>query len=292
LNVAQRGVSFVSVIGEGSSLTTAQLAQRTGVPAGTLRMWEARYGFPVPERRPGGHHRYSDQDAEAVLEVLRLRELGLSVSAAIERVRSRMRAQPASIFAGLRSQRPDIPPVLVRKRALLEITRAIEDEYCARAGAGVLIASFQRERYYRQSERRWRELSRTAELAIVLADFPALRVPTQGPIEIPIRRDQALSREWTLIVDAPQAHACLAAWEHAGVASEPDGDRRFELLWSFEPVAVHAAAQVACGLIENLAPDVSDSLQATNRLPPPPSAPELRSAAGLAQRIVGYLVRG
>lgn len=279
------------MIGESASLTTAQLAQRTGVPAGTLRMWEARYGFPVPQRRPGGHHRYREEDAEAVLQVLALREQGLSVSAAIERVRSSPRARPASIFAGLRNQRPDIPPVLVRKRALLEITRAIEDEYCARAGAGVLIASFQRERYYRQSERRWRELSRTAELAVVLADFPALRIPPDGPVEIPIRRDDALAREWTLVVDAPQAHACLAAWEHPPTGDGGEDSRRFELLWSFEPVAVHAAAQLACALIEDLAPDVGGDLRASGSLPPAPSTPELRSAAGLAQRIVGYLAR-
>lgn len=280
------------VNGEGASLTTAQLAQLTGVPAGTLRMWEARYGFPVPERGAGGRHRYRREDVEAVFEVLRLRALGLSVSSAIERVRASLGAQPASIFAGLRRQRPDIMPVVVRKRALLEITRAIEDEYCARAGAGVLIASFQRERYYRQSERRWRELARTAELAVVLADFPTLRVPAQGPIEIPIRRDHALCREWTLIVDAPQAHACLAAWEHAQAARSADPERRFELLWSFEPEAVHAAALLACTLIESLAPEVGAQLPARARLPPPASAPELRFAGGLAQRIVGYLARG
>jgi methanogenic corrinoid protein MtbC1 len=34
------------------------LARSTGIPVETLRTWEARYGFPVPERRPSGHRVY------------------------------------------------------------------------------------------------------------------------------------------------------------------------------------------------------------------------------------------
>ncbi|MGZ4193006.1 MAG: MerR family DNA-binding transcriptional regulator, partial [Solirubrobacteraceae bacterium] len=50
-------------------LTTAQLAQRTGLSAGTLRMWETRHGFPDPFRLPGGHRRYAAGDVEQVREV-------------------------------------------------------------------------------------------------------------------------------------------------------------------------------------------------------------------------------
>ena len=57
--------------------------------------------------------------------------------------------------------------------------------WCARASAGVLIGSFQTERFYRQSERRWRELARTASIAVALADFsraaPATRATRGGP---------------------------------------------------------------------------------------------------------------
>lgn len=270
------------------SLTTAQLAQRTGVPAGTLRMWESRYGFPSPVRLPGGHHRYTDHDVEIVSEVLRLREHGLSISAAIEHARERGSERPASIFAGLRQLRPELAPVQLEKRALLEITWAMEDEYCARAGSGLLIASFQRARFYRRSARRWRELARTSDLACVLADFDSLRLPASAPIEIPIRRAHALAREWTLIIDAPGAHACLAAWEQPTSSALPDSMRSFEVVWSFEPEVVHTATAIACGLIEELEPSLGE------RLPPADpqvtaSRPELRFASGLAQRIVGYL---
>ena len=46
---------------ESSELTIGELARRTGVAAHTLRMWETRYGFPQPLRRPSGHRRYDER---------------------------------------------------------------------------------------------------------------------------------------------------------------------------------------------------------------------------------------
>lgn len=47
------------------------VSNRTGIPADTLRMWERRYGFPKPERTPGGARVYSDEDVERLLLVNR-----------------------------------------------------------------------------------------------------------------------------------------------------------------------------------------------------------------------------
>jgi DICT domain-containing protein len=255
-------------------------------------MWESRYGFPSPRRLPGGHHRYSARDAEMLQQVLRLREQGLSISAAITRVRSVEIQTPASIFAGLRATRPDLQAVAVEKRALLAISRALEDEYCSRASAGLLIASFQRAAFYRQSQRRWRELSRTAEATFVLADFDRVRFPGGGPIEVPIDRDDPVAREWTVIIDAPGARACLAAWERLTAAAPPDPQRRFELIWSFEPEVVRAARNIACALIGDVDPGLASRIPAPRDEPLPASPPELRFAAGLAQRMIGYLAQG
>ena len=52
-------------------LTIGQVAARTGLNASTLRMWETRYGAPVPRRLPGGHRRYTAHDVEIVHEALR-----------------------------------------------------------------------------------------------------------------------------------------------------------------------------------------------------------------------------
>ena len=42
------------------------VAQRTGVPAATLRKWEQRYAVLKPERTPGSHRRYSERDVARV----------------------------------------------------------------------------------------------------------------------------------------------------------------------------------------------------------------------------------
>ena len=277
-------------ISANPELSTAQLAARTGVPAGTLRMWESRYGFPMPARLPGGHRRYSEQDVGAVTEVVGLREQGLSLPAAIQRTRRTEHAPAPSVFAGLRRRRPEVAPAVLSKRLLLAITHAIEDEYCARAAHGTLIASFQRERYYRQAQRRWIELARTASAAVVLADFAVLAEPPDAPIEVPIDRTDPLAREWALIVDAPGTRACLAAWEQPSQVQVPDAERRFEVLWSFEPEVVRAAGEVATELLWRLAPQVAQRLPDSN-----PDAVaeggELGFASALSQRMVGYLGR-
>lgn len=43
----------------GARLSIGALSRATGIPVETLRTWEARYGFPVPERRPSGHRVYA-----------------------------------------------------------------------------------------------------------------------------------------------------------------------------------------------------------------------------------------
>lgn len=39
-------------------LSIGALSRAAGIPVETLRTWESRYGFPVPERRPSGHRLY------------------------------------------------------------------------------------------------------------------------------------------------------------------------------------------------------------------------------------------
>jgi DICT domain-containing protein len=289
LEKAQQGVSFPVIETGNGELSTAQLAERTGVPAGTLRMWESRHGFPAPERLPGGHRRYRARDVEHVRAVARLREQGLSMSAAITEVLRSQESLPASVFAGLHERHAEVRPARLSKRAVLRLTHAIEDEYCARASRGLLVACFQHERFYRQAERRWRELARTTQLAAALADFAQLREPDTAPVEVPLAADQPVAREWTLIIDAPGAQACLAAWEQPTPSELPDLERRFEVLWSFEPAVVRSASQVVIEVIHRFAPSVAERAAAALGHPAAAPAPELRFASALAHRMVGYL---
>ena len=271
-------------------LSTAQLASRTGLPAGTLRMWESRHGFPAPARLPGGHRRYSERDVEAVLEVLRLRQQGLSLSAAIQRARRQEKPSDSSVFAGLRRRRPDVSPSVLPKRVVLAMSHAIEDEYLAHAANGLVFGSFQRERFYRLAQRRWRELARTADLAVVVAAFEAPGEPLDAPLEVPVQLSSPVAREWTLIIDAPGARACLAAWEQPSQTELPDHQRRFEVVWSFDPDVVRTATEVASELLWSLSPEVAARLPESAD-DAATSFDELRFGAALSQRMVSYLGR-
>lgn len=54
------------------------VAQRTGIPAATLRAWERRYGIPRPVRTDTAYRTYSERDVELVEELRRLCGTGLS----------------------------------------------------------------------------------------------------------------------------------------------------------------------------------------------------------------------
>ena len=95
------------------------------------------------------------------------------------------------------------PTRKLRKPALVWLSRAIEDECSARSPRPLLFAAFQHEHFYRQVESRWREFARTAERAIVLADFPDLRAPANAPVEVPLKPTDPLMREWVVACDAP-----------------------------------------------------------------------------------------
>lgn len=57
-------------------MSIGALSRATGVPAETLRTWERRYGFPLPERTDSGHRRYSSNTLQRLRLVTELLELG------------------------------------------------------------------------------------------------------------------------------------------------------------------------------------------------------------------------
>ncbi len=272
-----------------NGLSIGQLVERTGVAEGTLRMWERRHGFPVPQRLPGGHRRYSEADVGLVQRVVVERSSGMSLTGAIERVNRSAAAPTLSVFAVLR-RHPELEPRLLPKPMLLALTRAIEDESLSRAERPLLFASFQSERFYRQEQDRWGELSLGAELAVAFADFDGVRVPSSGPVEIPIERTHPMAREWTLVCCAAGHAACLAAWEPPASAGRPDHERALESVWSVEPDVVLEAARVCAAVAATQRPDLIDPVRSRLEADPaPPRRDQLRLAAAITNRMLSYL---
>jgi MerR family transcriptional regulator, light-induced transcriptional regulator len=270
------------------SLSIGDLAERTGVPPGTLRTWEVRYGLPVPRRAAGGHRRYGVEAVDLVREAVRQRESGLSMAMAVARAQELLGQPESSVFAGVRRRHPELRTQLLPKPAVLALCRAIEDECCAQAERPVLFASFQRERFYRASEHRWTELSRTARSAVVLADFGERRSVRHRPLEVPVPFDAPLNREWVLVCDAPDYPGCLVGWERPDIADVEDGARRFETFWSVDARVVRHAARICAGLVASYGGAASSSWPELADTPPGASA-ATRRASGVLDRMLGYL---
>lgn len=278
----------LSVTADG--LGIGEVVERTGVAEATLRMWERRYGFPAPQRLPSGHRRYSERDIELIQGVVGRRRGGLSVAAAIEQTRDEGSRPQMSIQAALRRRRPDLEPRSLSKRVMLALSRAIEDEALARAERLILFGAFQRERFYRQSAARWRELARPAQAAVVFADFPHLRAPRGAPTEVPVPSDHPLNREWALVCEGESYGVCLAGWELPDTMDGPEPERRFEAVWSVEPEVVREASRVCLAMAAVHDPALLDAI--SGRLDAPAALrPEsqLRLATTITARTLGRL---
>ena len=274
-------------------LAIKDVAERTGIAAGTIRMWEQRHGFPTPQRTAAGYRRYTPEDVETLRRVQAYRDRGLSVAAAIDRARetggpSDRPSLYAAVAAGDHGARPQV----LRKATLEALSRAIEHETLALAAAPVLFGAFQREPFFRRIEPRWRRMAAHADAAVVFADFERPRHPRGGPVELPIDPDDAVGNEWTLVVDAPGFSACVAGWEQPGPdAPGGDGDhrRRFETIWTLDPEvtrrAARAAARLAAGIDERCGAELDAVLsERPLALEQPPPA-----LTALVNRVVAYM---
>jgi DNA-binding transcriptional MerR regulator len=269
----------------GAELTIGAVAQQTNLAATVLRSWEVRYGFPMPERSPSGHRRYTARQVEQIRTVVRHRDDGMSLEAAIRRIRSSSDVIEPSIFAGLRRRWPILPVHVLSTRAMHAVSKAIEDECCAQAERPVLIGCFQREWAYRRSEARWRELSRTAWSATVFADFGMDRHPPGGPREVALAADSPLRREWAVVCDAPGAAGCLAGFERLDDGRSV-GERRFEAVWSVDPAVVRDAADIGAALAGDGA-DQRRPAGSVAALTDP--AAIVRRATAVTNRVIAYI---
>jgi DICT domain-containing protein len=280
-------------------LAIKAVAERTGIAAATIRMWEQRFGFPEPDRTPAGYRVYTEADVAALKRVLVLRERGLSVPAALERARAAGGASDRpSIYGAIASGEDALPARRLRKSTLIAISRAIEDETLARAAAPIVVGAFQSVRNFRAVEHRYRRLARAADECVVFADFDRVREAPGRPSEIPIAPADALGDEWVVVVDAPGYAACLLAWETPESQRDhrerglPDRERRFEALWTLDPLVVRRAAMVGAALAGRATPELGERLERLLQDRPLAFEAPVPALTSLTNRILGYIEPG
>ncbi len=264
-----------------AALSIGDLADRTGISPATLRMWETRHGFPQPQRLDSGHRRYSEADVSTIERIVQHKDAGTRLEQAIRHAMAEAQPAAPSVYAYLRRRHPAIGVHRLKKRTLLALSWAIEDEFCAKADRASIYGAFQREHYYRKAQPRWTELARVARSATVLADF-GVDDRDANPVEVGLAADAPMRREWAVVCDAPDLPMVLTAWELPGQSDVADRDRLFESMWTVDSGAVHDAARVCASVAGVASPPVSN---------PPGSSADPVAVTALFNRMVSYVDR-
>jgi MerR family transcriptional regulator, light-induced transcriptional regulator len=106
-------------------LKTNEAAALLDVGPNTLRAWERRFGFPQPQRSPGGHRAYPHGEVAALRAAL---EEGHSVSVAVARARAALAADAGTLIAALLAYDPERADLAIETTlSLRSVERSIEE---------------------------------------------------------------------------------------------------------------------------------------------------------------------
>lgn len=214
-------------------------------------------------------------------------------------------APSESILGLLLAQLPQQRTQNYFKASLTALSHAMEDLVLSGPGdRPLVIASFQRERFYRQESRRYQRIAQKSDRVYVLAAPETEFRSESGEYEtVAFEPTDALANEWHLIVLGDRYAACLICAErkvvdsHSHTASPLGADdrvRRFEGIWTFDRQTTCAAAGLLLERIRYYRPELAKKIDRTlTELPCPigPSLPEI-DPEPFAHRLVTYLQAG
>jgi DICT domain-containing protein len=190
-----------------------------------------------------------------------------------------------TLFSAMRGE-PGMGAVRMRRRVLLRLTKAYEDEAMSRAEDAFVFGSFQSEASYREVEARWHGLASAARAAVVVGGFPELREHGRV-LEVPIGPDEPAAWEWAFLCEAPTCSVCIAGWQVPDDAGA-DGDPCFEVLWSADPAVVRRATLVALRTLGPAAERLPGEIRDIAAAPAPALPADARAAVELTHRVVRY----
>ncbi|MBD2021035.1 GAF domain-containing protein [Leptolyngbya sp. FACHB-36] len=181
-------------------------------------------------------------------------------------------SNPTSVLEDLLHVSPDLRPQIYFKSSLTALSHAMEDQVLAGRDAPLVIASFQRERFYRQEAHRYLRIAERTSQVYVLAAPEADFSNRSGDYEtIAFEPTDGLAHEWHLVVVGARYAACLICRERppldkkqsstdAEVPTPPDQARRFEGIWTFERPIVCQAAELLLDRIVGYRPEIADKV--------------------------------
>ncbi|BAY13322.1 DICT sensory domain-containing protein [Calothrix sp. NIES-2098] len=180
-----------------------------------------------------------------------------------------------SVLSDLLQFLPYLRPQLYFKASLTALSHAMEDQVLAATLVQPLvIASFQRERFYRQEAHRYQRLSeRSNQIYVLSAPETDFANSSEYYEKIAFEPDDALSQEWHLVVVADNYATCLVCRESLGSIAknkqnpelipslDMDTARRFEGIWTSERGVSLKAAQLLLDRIVIYRPDLAEKVE-------------------------------
>ncbi|MFO0910690.1 MAG: MerR family transcriptional regulator [Isosphaeraceae bacterium] len=104
--------------GTAPEYSIAAVSKLTGVSCHALRVWERRYGFPIPLRSPSGHRRYSHEQVVLLRHISALSQQGRAISELIGEVNAgRLTVEAASELPEANTSEPSLSEFLDRLQA-------------------------------------------------------------------------------------------------------------------------------------------------------------------------------
>jgi DICT domain-containing protein/GAF domain-containing protein len=203
-----------------------------------------------------------------------------------------------SLLDDLTAALPQIRLQMYFKSSLTALSHAMEDQVLASGDAPLVIASFQRERFYRQEAHRYLRISeQTAQVYVLAAPEADFINQSEHYETIAFDPGDALASEWHLVVLGKNYASCLVCREVSPTRKTPaselhvDQSRRFEGLWTFDRTIVWRAAELMLQRVVQYRPELAAKV-AKGLIPLQDPGISAVDPGPFAERLVTYLQVG
>ncbi len=156
-------------------------------------------------------------------------------------------------------------PQIYFKASLIALSHAMEDLVVVGNEKPLVIANFQRERFYRQETRRYMRIAKRSDQVYVMAAPDSELVATSNPyIVVPFDpEDDFLAQEWHLVIVAQNYSACIVCREFSAPVEGVSFDqlRQFKGIWTFERQVSKTAAILLLDRILDYQPQLAEKVE-------------------------------
>ena len=176
---------------------------------------------------------------------------------------------PISLLAELLQALPQLRAQIYFKSSMTALSHAMEDLVLAGSDEPLVIASFQRERFYRQEAHRYRRIaSRSSQVYVLAAPETEFKNGSECHETVAFAPEDGLSKEWHLVVLGQQYSTCLICQEKIVPIENQDErgplvmdqSRRFEGIWTFDREVSCKAAALLLDKIVNYRPELAEKI--------------------------------